>query len=103
MTLGGSHLILLVDMRQHLCYNTDVIKKVVVIMDERLMKLYAHRLMWMDKYIKEHVADEDLIDCWLENGVPDGCDEESCEEIVDTEFYVDCCKLFAYILYENDL
>lgn len=103
MTLGGSHLILLVDMRQHLCYNTDVIKKGVVIMDERLMKLYAHRLMWMDKYIKEHVADEDLIDCWLENGVPDGCDEESCEEIVDTEFYVDCCKLFAYILYENDL
>ena len=90
-------------MWSHLCYNTDVIKKGVVIMDKRLMKLYAHRLMWMDKYIKEHVADEDLIDCWLENGVPDGCDEESCEEIVDTEFYVDCCKLFAYILYENDL
>lgn len=32
-------------------------------MDERLRKLYARRLMWMDKYIKEHVADEDLIDC----------------------------------------
>lgn len=85
----------------HLCYNTDVIKKGVVIMDERLRKLYARRLMWMDKYIKEHVADEDLIDWWLESGVPDGCDEESCEEIV--EFYIDCCKLFAYILYENDL
>ena len=103
MTLGGSHLILLVDMRQHLCYNTDVIKKGVVIMDKRLMKLYAHRLMWMDKYIKEHVADEDLIDCWLENGVPDGCDEESCIELVDAEFYIDCCKLFVDILYENDL
>ena len=70
-------------------------------MDERLRKLYARRLMWMDKYIKEHVSDEDLIDWWLECGVPDGCDEERCEEIVD--FYVDCCKLFAYILYENDL
>lgn len=70
-------------------------------MDERLRKLYARRLMWMDKYIKEHVADEDLIDWWLESGVPDGCDEESCEEIV--EFYIDCCKLFAYILYKNDL
>ena len=85
----------------HLCYNTDVIKKGVVIMDERLRKLYARRLMWMDKYIKEHVADEDLIDWWLESGVPDGCDEESCEEIVES--YVDCCKLFAYILYKNDL
>lgn len=87
----------------HLCYNTDVIKKGVVIMDKTFRKLYARRLMWMDKYIKEHVANEDLIDCWLENGVPDGCDEESCEEIVDTEFYIDCCKLFASILYENDL
>lgn len=87
----------------HLCYNTDVIKKGVVIMDKRLMKLYARRLMWMDKYIKEHVADEDLIDCWLENGVPDGCDLEGCEEIVDAEFYIDCCKLFASILYEDDL
>ncbi len=92
---------MLVDMWPHLCYNTDVIKKGVVIMDERLRKLYARRLMWMDKYIKEHVADEDLIDWWLESGVPDGCDEESCEEIVES--YVDCCKLFAYILYKNDL
>lgn len=72
-------------------------------MDERLRKLCARRLMWMDKYIKEHVADEDLIDYWLVNGVPDGCDEESCKEIIDTGFYTDCCKLFAYILYENDL
>lgn len=72
-------------------------------MDERLRKLYARRLMWMDKYIKEHVADEDLIDCWLEEGVPDGCDLEGCIELVDTEFYSDCCKLFASILYEDDL
>lgn len=72
-------------------------------MNEGLKKLYAHRLMWMDKYIKEHVADEDLIDYWLVNGVPDGCDEESCVELVDVDFYVDCCKLFAYMLYENDL
>ena len=92
-----------IDTRPRSCYNTDVIKKGVVIMDmdERLRKLYARRLMWMDKYIKEHVADEDLIDWWLESGVPDGCDEESCEEIVES--YVDCCKLFAYILYKNDL
>lgn len=103
MALGGSHLILLVDTRPHLCYNTNVIKKGVVIMDKGLMELYARRLMWMDKYIKEHVADEDLIDYWLATAVPDGCDEESCKEIVDTEFYIDCCKLFAYILYENDL
>ena len=71
-------------------------------MDKRLMELYAHRLMWMDKYIKEHVADEELIDCWLENGVPDGCDEESCKEIADTKFYIDCCKLFTHILFYND-
>lgn len=72
-------------------------------MDKVLKELYAHRLMWMDKYIREHVANKDLIDCWLENGVPDGCDLEGCEEIVDTEFYIDCCKLFASILYEDDL
>lgn len=48
-------------------------------MDKVLKELYARRLMWMDKYIKEHVANEDLIDCWLENGVPDGCDLEGCE------------------------
>ena len=38
-------------------------------MDKVLKELYARRLMWMDKYIKEHVANEDLIDCWLENGI----------------------------------
>lgn len=96
---------MLVDMWPRLCYNTGVIKKGVATMDmdKGLMELYARRLMWMDKYIKEHVADEDLIDYWLATAVPDGCDEESCKEIVDTEFYIDCCKLFAYILYENDL
>lgn len=72
-------------------------------MDKVLKELYARRLMWMDKYIKEHVADEYLIDYWLENGVPDGCDLESCEEIVDVEFYINCCKLFTSILYEDDL
>ena len=41
-------------------------------MDKTFRKLYARRLMWMDKYIKEHVANDDLIDCWLETGVPDG-------------------------------
>lgn len=71
-------------------------------MDKGLMELYARRLMWMDKYIKEHVADEDLIDYWLATAVPDGCDEESCKEIVDTEFYIDCCKLFAHILFYDD-
>lgn len=71
-------------------------------MDEKLKKIYARRLMWMDKYVKEHVADEDLIDYWLVNGVPDGCDLEGCEEIVDEEFYIDCCKLFAYILFYDD-
>ena len=94
---------MLVDLWPHLCYNTDVIKKEDATMAKVLKEHYARRLMWMDKYIKEHVANEDLIDCWLENGVPDGCDEESCEEIVDVEFYINCCKLFASILYEDDL
>ena len=71
-------------------------------MTEELKKLYAHRVMWMDKYIKEHVSDEDLIDYWLANAVPDGCDEESCVQFVDVDFYVDCCKLSAYILFYND-
>lgn len=85
-----------------LCYNTNVIKKGVVIMNDGLKKLYAHRLMWMDKYIKEHVADEDLIDYWLVNGVPDGCDEEDLLQFIDADYYVDCCKLLAYILFYGD-
>lgn len=94
---------MLVDMWPRSCYNTGVIKKGVATMKEGLKKLYARRLMWMDKYVKEHVADEDLIDYWLATAVPDGCDLESCIEFVDAEFYIDCCKLFACILYENDL
>ena len=34
-------------------------------MDKTFRKRYARRLRWMDKYSKEHVADEDLIDFWL--------------------------------------
>ena len=93
---------MLVDMWPRLCYNTGVIKKGVVIMDEKLKKLYAHRLMWMDKYVKEHVADEDLIDYWLVNGVPDGCDEEDLLQFIDADYYVDCCKLLAYMLFYDD-
>ena len=93
---------MLVDMRPRLCYNTGVIKKGVAIMNDGLKKLYAHRLMWMDKYIKEHVADEDLIDYWLANGVPDGCDEEDLLQFIDADYYVDCCKLLAYALFYDD-
>lgn len=71
-------------------------------MTKELNKLYAHRMMWMDKYIKEHVADEDLIDYWLVNGVPDGCEEKDLLQFVDVDYYIDSCKLFTYILFYND-
>lgn len=65
-------------------------------------EIYARRMMWMDEYIKEHVADEDLIDYWLASGVPDGCDLESCKELASFDNYIDCCRVFTYILYYND-
>lgn len=49
----------------------------------------------MDKFIKNRVEDESIIDCWLMCGVPDGADEIDYREIAeDDELWLDVVKEF---------
>lgn len=43
--------------------------------------LRAKILLMIDEYLRQNLTDEDLFDCWLEEGVPDGT--ESWEELED--------------------
>lgn len=50
----------------------------------------------MDKFIKNRVDDERIIDCWLMCGVPDGADETDYREIAeDDELWLDIVKEFT--------
>lgn len=50
----------------------------------------------MDKFIKNRVDDERIIDCWLMCGVPDGADETDYREIAeDDELWLDTVKEFT--------
>lgn len=49
----------------------------------------------MDKFIKNRVGDECIIDCWLMCGVPDGADEIDYREIAEgDELWLDVVKEF---------
>ena len=49
----------------------------------------------MDKFIKNRVGDESIIDCWLMCGVSDGADEIDYREIAeDDELWLDVVKEF---------
>ena len=49
----------------------------------------------MDKFIKNRVEDESIIDCWLIWGVPDWADEIDYREIAeDDELWLDVVKEF---------
>ena len=43
--------------------------------------LRAKMLLMIDQYLRQNLYDEDLFECWLEEGVPDGT--ESWEELED--------------------
>lgn len=45
--------------------------------------LRAKMLLMIDEYLRQNLVDENLFDCWLEEGVPDGT--ESWEELEDIE------------------
>lgn len=50
----------------------------------------------MDKFIKNRIDDENIIDCWLMCGVPDGADEIDYREIAeDDELWLDVVKEFG--------
>lgn len=49
----------------------------------------------MDKFVKNRIDDESIIDCWLMYGVPDGADEIDYREIAeDDELWLDVVKEF---------
>lgn len=51
-----------------------------------------------DNFVRDHIGDEDLIDYWLEYGVPDHADDESLFEIAFLDdCWKDICSAFAYV------
>lgn len=70
-------------------------------MSNELKILRMNILGGFDTYVREHVDDEDLIDYWLMDGVPDCCDEETLEFIAtDEECWLACVNAFSYICKE---
>ena len=61
----------------------------------------AYLVREMDKFVKNKIEDERIIDCWLMCGVPDGADEIDYREIAEEDElwldvvkeFIKCCKL----------
>ena len=50
----------------------------------------------MDKFVRNKIDDEGIIECWLMCGVPDGADEADYREIAeDDELWLDIVKEFG--------
>lgn len=50
----------------------------------------------MDKFVKNRIGDERIIDCWLMCGVPDGADEIDYREIAEEdELWFDVVREFG--------
>ncbi len=72
-------------------------------MREALIELRVNQLKAMDQFVHE-VNDEELIDDWLKNGVPDEASEDDYEEIAaDDKLYYECVKIFKHIAIEDDV
>jgi hypothetical protein len=49
-----------------------------------------------DKYIRNEIGDEDIIEYWITAGVPDGFDEADLLDIAkDNEAWLDCVQAFS--------
>ena len=60
-----------------------------------LLILRANILGGMNEYVKE-LGDEDLLDLWLEEGIPDECDEDGLMEIAEDDYLFKLiCENFA--------
>lgn len=66
--------------------------------DEKLM-LKANTLGGMNAFVLDYIGDENVIEMWQRNAIPDGCDEEMLMEIAeDDELFCDCANWFAKCL-----
>ena len=54
--------------------------------EEEATLLRANLLGGMDSYIREVIGDEDILEEWLVEGVPDKCDQETLMEIAEDKF-----------------
>ena len=56
-------------------------------------------LIQMDKYVRDIIGDEDIIDYWMTYGVPDGSSAEDISEIAqDNDAWVEIINCFAKCL-----
>ena len=73
-------------------------------MRTELIKLRVKFLKDFDRYVRDEIGDEDIMDYWLERGVPDESDDEMLFEIAsDDELWVGIVDAFYYcVRAEND-
>ena len=53
--------------------------------EEEATLLRANLLGGMDTYIREVIGDEDILEHWLEDGLPDDCDQDELMNIAEDE------------------
>lgn len=59
----------------------------------------AEFLVMFDDYVREYVSDENYLDYWLQEGIPDGWTEDDLIEIAeDDELWLDVINTFAYVI-----
>lgn len=64
-------------------------------------KIYLRKILLdtMDTYIKNVIGDEDALDYWFLQGVPDECDDDTLTSIAkDTDDFIIITRIFANIL-----
>ena len=64
--------------------------------------LRAKMLLMIDEYLRQNLTDEDLFECWLEEGVPDGTKDWRDLEDLKVEDFVEMCNLAHHLLELED-
>ena len=71
-------------------------------MNDALIQLRANQLKVMDQFVHS-INDEELMEDWLANGVPDEASDDDYNYIAsDNELYYGCIKIFKRIAIEDD-
>lgn len=61
--------------------------------------LRANILGGMNSYIIDVVGDEDKMDVWFGDGIPDGCDEDDLMDIAESEKdFIEIVELFYRLI-----
>ena len=67
-------------------------------MDPEVVQFRKEKLMWMDKYLRTNIDDEENFMSWLYI-YPDGATEDGAESIAESlELYHDCLVSFTNIM-----